>query len=253
MSQTLRICRRSLGGLFFSPLGYIVLTLFLLCSGFMFYHIVLERSVSLQSLRDGGNAPAAVCREFWRSLGWILLFAAPIISMGSIAGEKSRGTMELLLTSPLSFTQLIAGKYLALMVFLLAMLGPTVIYFTFLHTMGGAPLGQIFAGYLGGLLLGGAVLAIGVFVSAVTRNQIIAAFGTFGFIIIFWIIDAAGSNFPSYWRNFVRYFSLHVHYKNIIQADIGLDDVIFFVSFICFFLFIAHASMRILWVRGKCN
>lgn len=253
MSQTLRICKRSLGGLLGSPMGYIILTLFLLCSGFFFHHIVLERAVSLQSLRDGGNATAAVCRNYWRTLGFLLLFATPIISMGSIAGEKSRGTMELLLTSPLSFTQLILGKYAALVGFLAVMFVPTLVYFAYLHHLGGVTLGQVFAGYLGGFLLGAAALSIGIFISALTRNQIIAAFGSFGVIIIFWIIDAAGNNFPSHWRNTVRYFSLHVHYRNIITADIGLDDLVYFASFIAFFLFVTHLAITALWVKGKWN
>lgn len=253
MSQTLRICKRSLGSLLGSPMGYIILTLFLFCSGFFFHHIVLERAVSLQSLRDGGNATAAVCRNYWRTLGFLLLFVAPIISMGSIAGEKSRGTIELLLTSPLSFTQLILGKYAALLAFLTVMFAPTLIYFIYLQQLGGVTFGQVFAGYLGGLLLGAAALSIGIFVSALTRNQIIAAFGSFGLIMIFWIIDAAGNNFPSHWRNSVRYLSLNSHYRNIVTADIGLDDLVYFVSFIAFFLFAAHLAITALWVKGKWN
>lgn len=253
MNQTLRIFRRGLGTLLGSPMGYIILTLFLLCSGFFFFHIVLERSVSLDSLRDAGNAPAAVCREYWRIIGWILLFIVPIISMGSIAQEKTRGTMELLLTSPMTFTQLIAGKFLALMAFLLIMYLPTLVYFGFLRSMSDVAFSQVFAGYLGAVLLGAATLAVGLFVSALTRNQIIAAFGTFGLLLIFWFIDAAGSNFPSYWRNFVRYFSLYVHYKRMVTANVGFDDVVYFLSFISFFLYVTYLAVRVLWVKGKWN
>jgi ABC-2 type transport system permease protein len=253
MSQTLRICKRSLGGLLGSPMGYIILTLFLLCSGFFFYHIVLERAVSLQSLRVGGNAPATVCREYWRTLGWIILFVVPIISMGMIAGEKNRGTMELLLTSPLSFTQLVVGKYMALFAFLTVMFLPTLVYFAYLRTFGGIAYGQIAAGYLGGFLLGAATLSVGLLISALTRNQIIAAFGTFGCILIFWFIDAAGNNVPGFWRNVIRYFSLNVHYKDIVQANIGLHNITFFLSFTAACLFTAHLAIRILWVKGKWN
>jgi len=253
MSQTLRICKRSLGGLLGSPLGYIILTLFLLCSGFFFYHIVLERTVSLSSFRASGNGPAMVCREFWRTLGWIILFMVPIISMGSIAGEKSRGTMELLLTSPLSFTQIIVGKYMALLTFLAVMYLPTLVYFWYLNRFGGVAFSQVFAGYMGGFLLGAAGMAVGLLVSAMARNQIVAAFGTFGGVLIFWFIDAAGNNFPSYWRNVIRYFSLHEHYQHIVVADVGMDDLVFFMSFSVFFLYMAHLAMRVLWVKGRCN
>ena len=251
MRQTWLICKRSLGSLFRSPLAYVVITLFLLCSGFFFYHMVLERIMSLQAQRGGGDAPAMVCREFWRTSGWILLFVVPIMSMGSIAGEKSRGTIELLLTSPLRFGHLIVGKYLSLLIFLAAMLAPTGVYFAFLRHHAELGYGQIFAGYLGGFLLGAAALALGVMVSALTRSQAIAGFGIFGSILIFWFVDAAGGTLPSYWRNLVRYFSLYVHYRNIVTADVGLDDVAYFLSFTVFFLFMAHLSVKLLWARGK--
>jgi len=251
MRQTWLICKRGLGTLFRSPLAYVVITLYLLCSGFFFYHILLERSSSLEALRAGGDAAAAVCREFWRTSGWILIFVAPIVSMGSLAGEKSRGTMELLLTSPLRFSQLVAGKYLCLLLFLIAMLAPTGTYFFLLGRYAELGYGQVLAGYLGAFLLGAAALALGMLISALSRNQIVAGFGTFGGVLIFWFIDAAGSNFPSYWRNFVRYFSLYVHYRNLLVADVGLDDIVYFVSFAVFFLVAAHLSIQLLWNRGK--
>ena len=250
MRQTWLICKRGLGALFRSPLAYVVITLYLLCSGFFFFHIVLHRSASLEALRQAGNAPAAVCAEFWGITGWVLIFVVPIISMGSLAGEKSRGTMELLLTSPLRFSQLIAGKYLCLLLFLIVMLAPTGIYFLLLGRYVELGLGQVLAGYLGAFLLGAAALALGMMISALTRNQIVAGFGTFGAILIFWFIDAAGSNFPSYWRNFVRYFSLYVHYCNLKAADVGLDDIVYLVSFAVFFLVAAHLSIQLLWTRG---
>lgn len=251
MKQTLRICQRALGTLFRSPLAYVVLTLFLLSSGFFFYHIVLERTISLGAMRGQGSAPAAVCREFWRITGWIMLFIVPIISMGSLAGEKSKGTMELLLTSPLTFSNLVWGKFCALLFFYLVLLAPTTIYFGFMRWHGHLGFGQIASGYVGAILLGGATLSIGIFISALTGNQIVAAFGTFGALLCFWFIDAAGSTMPSFWRSAIRHFSFYVHYKTIITGKIGVDDVVYFLSVAVFFLFMTHVSIRALWKTGK--
>ncbi len=247
----MRISCRSLGGLFRSPLAYVVLTFFLLCSGFFFYNITLERTLSFAAAASYGSAPAVVSREFWRISGWILLFVAPIISMSSIAGEKSRGTIELLLTSPLRIVDLILGKFLALVAFLLIMMLPTVFYFLLLQYFTDLAVAQVVSGYAGFFMLGLAVISIGIFISSLTTSQVVAAFGAFGTILIFWFIDAAGNNFPSYWRNFVRFFSLYVHYKDVAAGNFGLDDATYFFSVTFFFLFLAQQSIHMLWAKGK--
>lgn len=251
MRQTLLICKRGLGLLFRSPLAYVILTLYFLCSGFFFYHITLEQAVSLEAMQAGGNAPAAIFREFWRTSGWILLFTAPIISMGSLAGEKAKGTIELLLTSPLRLGHLLVGKYLSLVIFLLVILAPAWVYFAFLRLWTGTGYGQFFTGFIGAFLLGAAAMAVGLLVSALSRSQIIAGFGAFGCLLIFWFIDAASTTLPGVWRGFVRYFSLHHHYHRLITADVRLDAIAYFISFVVFFLFAAHLLTRILWRRGQ--
>jgi len=251
IQQTFRICRRSLGMLFRSPLAYVVMTMFLLCSGFFFYHMVLERSVNFSATLAVGSAPAEVCREFWRITGWIFLFIVPIITMGSLAGEKNRGTMELLLTCPMRFSSLVWGKYLALVFFMLVLLLPTLIYFVFLRFYGEIAYSQVAAGYVGILLLGLATMAIGIFVSALTSSEIVAAFATFGMLLAFWFIDAAGGNFPGILRNVIRHFSFYEHYKTIVTGDIGLDSVCYFLSAATLFLFATHVSIGALWRTGK--
>lgn len=249
--QALRICRRGLGVLFRSPLAYVVLTLFLLCTGFYFHRIVLERTLSLSAMQAKGSAPAAVCREFWRTSAYLLIFIVPILTMGSLAGEKTRGTMELLLTSPLRFADLVWGKYIALLIFLLMMLAPTAANFAFLRVYGDLAYGQLLAGYLGIVLFGAAALAVGIFFSALTNNQIVAGFGSLVAILIFWFVDAAGSDLPSFWRDLFRHFSFYHHFKEITTGNIGLDDVVYFLSATAFFLFLTHESIRLLWKHGK--
>jgi ABC-2 type transport system permease protein len=253
MRQTLLIAKRALGTLFRSPLAYVVLTLFLLCNGFFFFSICYKNVYSMETMTARVNVPVLAYREFWQIAGWLLLFMAPIISMGSIAGEKSRGTIELLLTSPLRFSHIIVGKYLALVVFLVAMVVPTAAYFAFLRAYGGLGWGEIVSGILAAFLLGAAAMSLGILISALTKNQIIAAFGTFAGVLIFWFVDAAGNSFPSFWRNIIRYLSLHVHFSNLMTGRVGLNDVVYFVSFCIFFLFMAHLSIQILWSKGKWN
>lgn len=251
MSQTLLICKRALGQLFRSPMGYIILALFLVLTGFIGRSILLERSVSLQAVRYGGSQPAEVCRAFWSTAGMVMLLVFPIVTMGSLAGEKSGGTMELLLTSPLKFRHIVWGKFAALMLFFVVMLAPTGVFFGFVRRYGGLAYSQMFAGYLAALLLGAACLSLGVFVSALTKNQIIAAFATFGGVFIFWTVEAAGNSLPGYWRVVVSHFSMYVHYRNIVLGNIGLADVVYFVTFAVFFLGLTHISVRLLWMRGK--
>ncbi len=249
--QTLRICRRALGLLFRSPLAYVILTLFLLCTGFYFHRIVIERTFSLDAMSGSGSAPAEVCRAFWRTSAYFLVFIVPILTMGALAGEKSRGTMELLLTSPLRFRDLIWGKYIALLLFLTMMMAPTLVGFGFLRVHSQLELGQMVAGYIAIASFGIATLAIGVFFSALTSNQIVAGFGTLVSILVFWFIDAAGSDLPSPWRGIFRHFSFYFHYKNILTGNIGLDNLVYMLSAAAFFLFLTHEAIRMLWKNGK--
>ena len=131
------------------------------------------------------------------------------------------------------------------------MLAPTGVYFYFLRQYGGLAWSQIVAGYMAAFLLGTSALSLGILVSALTKNQIIAAFGTFGSVLIFWFIDAAGNSLPSYGRTVVRYLSLNVHYGDLMWGKVGVDDVVYFVSFAVFFLAMAHTSIQVLWNKGK--
>ncbi|HRU07125.1 MAG TPA: ABC transporter permease [Candidatus Brocadiia bacterium] len=250
MRQTLLICKRGLGSLFRSPLGYIVITLFLFCCGLIFSAIVLQQSLSIQTFRDP-NQPLAVNKAYWGACGMVMLFVMPLVSMSSIAGEKTSRTLELLLTSPLRLGHIILGKYLALMVFFVIMIAPTGVYFVFLRVYGGLALRQVFCAYLAALLLGSCLAAFGVFISALTRNMIIAAFATFIGGFIFWVAEAAANYLPSYGRVAASYLSLYIHFTDMAAGRVGLDDLAFFITFTIFFLLATRIAIRLLWVKGK--
>ena len=253
MKPTLLIARRALGGLFRSPLGYVLIALFLLLTGYFFHGILLEKSVRLGLHGYRGSQPGLVCRAYWQTASLFLLFIVPIMTMGSLAGEKTGGTLELLLTSPVRFSHIILGKFVALMAFYLVMLAPTGIYFAFLRVYGGLDYGPIFAGYLGAVLLGAAMISLGVFISALTTDQIIAAFATLIALVVFWLFEVAGNGLPGFWRVLVSYFSLYVHFNRIVLGDVGLDDIVYLLSFTVFFLGASLIAIRLLWVRGKWN
>ena len=198
-----------------------MLTVFLLLSGYFFYNIL---SVFIQrSIDDGGRAqqfggaspamdvPALVERNFFGILSTIILFMVPMITMATFADEKRRTTIELLLTSPLTHFQLILGKFLAAMVFFVVMLLPTLVYhvFLYLHSSPKMALGPVFSGYLGLLLLGAALVSLGIFISTLTESQMVAASVTFGVLLILWVIDlsAQGSRTPAAGDSGLRFHS----------------------------------------------
>src|SRR5262245_11015286 len=161
MKNVFAILQRELRSFFVSPIAYVVLTVFLIISGYFFYNIVsifVERSMMMmmQSQQFGGpppamDVPALVGRNFFGVVSTVILFMLPMITMATFADEKRRGTIELLLTSPITNLQIILGKFLAAMAFFLIMLLPTLLYHIFIYTYSSPKMafGPILAGYLG--------------------------------------------------------------------------------------------------------
>ena len=201
MRNLLAVIEKELTIYFASPVAYGVLTVFLLISGYFFYNILsvfIQRSMmmAVRAQQFGGaspamDVPALVERNFFGILSTIILFMVPMITMATFADEKRRTTIELLLTSPLTHFQLILGKFLAAMVFFVVMLLPTLVYhvFLYLHSSPKMALGPVFSGYLGLLLLGAALVSLGIFISTLTESQMVAASVTFGALLILWVID----------------------------------------------------------------
>src|ERR1700732_4904146 len=170
MQSLYAVYRKELGHYFASPIAYIFIGLFLILSAFFFnvflnFYIQQSFQAQMQSMRYGMppemDVPGLVMRQFFGVISTLVLFFTPILTMGSYAEERKRGTMELLMTSPVTEFQIVLGKFLASLTLFAIMLFPTAVYilFIYFHSTPRPPIGLVGAGYLGVLLLGGSLLA----------------------------------------------------------------------------------------------
>src|SRR5262245_42927331 len=217
MRNVYAIWQREFKAYFASPIAYVVLTVFLFLSGFFFYTIL--NGVIQQSMMQGqfGGAPQAmdvpgiVSRSFFGTTSVVLLFMIPMLTMGLFAEEKKRGTIELLLTTPVGNLQAMMGKYLASLTFVAIMFGLTAITLSALFIYGSPELKPILGGYLGMFLYAAALLAVGLFISTLTENQIVSVVITFGVILVLWLIESFASGAEGMAKDVLSYLSVIGH------------------------------------------
>lgn len=262
MKGILAIYRREIGGYFVSPVAYIVVGLFLLLAGYFFYNILgvfIQRAMmaQMQAARFGGppqtDVPGMVIRNFFGIVSTIVLFLVPMLTMGIYAEERKRGTMELLLTSPLTEFQIAAGKFLASFTLFVVMLLPTLIYLAAmdLYSEPGLPWRVVGSGYLGILLLGAVLIATGSFISSLTESQIIAAVVTFAVFLLLWVLDFGIRDSSTTMGAALQYLSILRHFEDFSRGVIDTSSIIFYLSLVALALFLtlrALDSMR--WRRA---
>jgi ABC-2 type transport system permease protein len=235
---------------FGSPVAYVVWTFFLLIAGWFFSQIFYFYSMSsMQSAMNPQfgqslNPTENVMRPLFSNMSVILLFFMPMLTMRLFAEEKRSGTIELLLTYPVRDGEVLAGKFLAagfLYVLLLAFtaLYPGMVgYFTRLEW------GAVLTGYLGLLLLGATFLAVGLLISALTENQIVAGFGTFGVLLSLWVIGWGGDFAGGTMRTVLQYVSILEHMDSFGKGVIDTKDVVYYVTAIAFALFLTLRALE---------
>jgi ABC-2 type transport system permease protein len=255
MRNLYAIYRKEMGHYFVSPVAYIVIGVFLiLCAIFfnLIYSAIVQRAFqqSMQSMQYGGavtpmDVPSLVLRNFFSVMGSLLLFLTPMLTMGIYSEERKRGTMELLMTSPVSDAEIVLGKFLAMLSLFMLMLLPTLIYisYMYLHSDPAAPWKLVWGGYLGAILLGGSLLAIGAFISSLTENQLIAAVLTWGVFLILWVIDAAAQGAGETFGAIFGYLSVLRHYDDFTHGVVDTTALIFYGSLIVLGLFLTMRSI----------
>jgi len=253
MRSTYAIYRKEMGHYFVSPVAYVVVSLFLLLSAF-FYNLYL-RDVVEQSfgMPPEFDAPSQLLRAFLGLLALLALFFMPMVTMGLFAEERKRGTMELLMTSPIREVDIVLGKFFAALTLFAVMLLPTASYvvYAWLHTDPAPPLRIVLAGYLGILLFGGCLLALGSFLSSLTENQIIAAALTFGAFLLLWALDFGSRSAESVLGQTMQYLSVINHYEDFTRGIIDTSGLVYYLSFIAFFIFLTVRSIDSLrWRRA---
>jgi gliding motility-associated transport system permease protein len=254
MRNLYAIYRKEMQHYFTSPVAYIVVAIFLALSGFFFSRIVSVLIAASFEARLGGtqfggapamDVPGMILQSFLNVLGSLLLFLTPLLTMGLYAEERKRGTMELLLTSPIRDTSIVLGKFLASLTLLAIMLLPTAGYmvYVFLHSEPAPPWQLIPAGYLGAMLLGAVLLAIGQFISSLTENQLIAAVLTFGVFLILWVINFGTQGGGSTLDKVLAYLSVTQNYDGFTRGIIDTSTLIFYSSLVVLGLFLTLRSV----------
>ncbi|MBX5489741.1 MAG: ABC transporter permease subunit [Chloroflexi bacterium] len=225
------IARRELYAYFTSPIAYVIGALFLLISGFLF-SLILNLSSE------------ATMRPLFGNLSVIFLFAVPFLTMRLLAEEARTGTLELLLTAPVRDSQLVLGKFLGALLLVLAILACTAIYPIILLLAGNPDRGPILAGYLGIILQAAAFLAIGLFASSLTQNQIIAAMLTFVILLLLWLSDALGNYTGGRIGDLFRFLSITRHLDEFPRGIIDTRHIVYFLSAIVVALFLTVQSVQ---------
>jgi ABC-2 type transport system permease protein len=248
MSNILAIAHKEVRSYFASPVAYVVLTAFAVLYGFFFVsYLSYFQSMSMQAGGMGGGGPMNVnqgmIRFVLQNIAVVLLFMFPAMTMRTYAEEKRSGTIELLITSPVSDAQILAGKFLGVMALYIVLLAVSFVHIALLFLYGRPEWLPILTAYLGLLLLGGSMLSVGVFASSLTKNQISAAILTFAILLMFWVIDWMASSTPPPFNDLVSYLSITSHLDDFTKGVIDTKHVIYYLSFMTFWLFLTAKAV----------
>jgi gliding motility-associated transport system permease protein len=249
MSNILAIAQRELKSYFASPIAYVVIGLFVALYGY-FYIVMLDyfMRMSLQMGQFGGapqsaNVNEMLIRPLMQNVLILFLFMLPGITMRTFAEEKRSGTIELLLTSPLTDMQIVLGKYLGAMGLFAVMLAVTLGHMGLLFLYGTPEWKPIATAYLGLFLFGGCFISIGMFVSSLTKNQIIAGIATFAVFLFLWVINWIGSFSGPTVSALTSYLSVVEHADDFWKGVIDTTHLIYYTSFITLGVFLTAKSV----------
>jgi len=253
--NTLTICRKELNSYFRSPIAYGVMAFFGLISGYFFYvAIVFFVQASIQSSIQGQGQPMSVneqvIRPIFSNISVIGLFLIPMITMRLFAEEKRTGTIELLVTSPIRDLEIIMGKWLAALALYAVMLGVSLVSMATLFLYGRPDWRPMAVGYLGLLLQGGCLLAIGTFISTCTKNQIVAGVAGFSVCLLLWVLDWMSSFQDSVSAKAISYLSVLQHFDSFSKGVLDSKDIIYYISAIFIGLFLTARSLESLRWRA---
>jgi ABC-2 type transport system permease protein len=249
------ICRKELNSYFVSPVAYLLLTMFAIIFGFFFWNAVQYfNAASLQSQMSGQPMPMSVneyvIRPLLSNIGVVGLFFIPMISMRLFAEEKRQGTIELLATSPIRDIEIILGKWLAALMLYGLMLVFSAINFAFLFRYGNPDWKPLAIGYLGLLLQAGGLLAVGTFISSLTRNQIIAGAATFAACLLLWVLEWPSGSDTASWAKVLAYMSVITHFDSFSKGVLDTKDAVYYISLIFLGLFLTSRSLESLRWRS---
>lgn len=222
---------KELRSFFNSPVAYIVIVVYLVILGWFF-----TSNLFINNL--------ATLRTVFEMTPFLLLFFAPAMTMRLISEEKKAGTLELLITKPIQESEIITGKFLAAWALYFFTLLPTLCYFISVAAIGSLDTGSVIGGYLGLLLVGGVFLAISVFGSSVTENQVVAFIVSLFIVFTLFMLDKVLFYLPASIGNVLQYVSIDYHFSNIARGVIDSRDLIYYASAVAFSLFLATVVLQ---------
>lgn len=252
MKNILVIAGKEIRSLFVSPIAYVVLTGFLLLGGWFFFNLLFRFShlltlyTGLQNPQglQGLNLNDHVIAPLLHNLTIVLVIMVPIITMRSFAEEKKSGTYELLLTSPLTVSQLVLGKFLGTLSFVLVMIVLTGIYPAILLFYGNPELGILASGYLGLFLLAVVFVSVGLLTSSLTENQIVAAVSCFVILLLLYVLSWPAETTGAELGDLLKYLSVIEHFNEMVKGVVDTKDVVYFLTLILLSLFLTHRSVE---------
>ncbi len=231
------IFRKEVKSYFYSPIAYILIGLFILLTSIFFWPNLLYQYADFNGTLS--------------TMGFILIFIIPVLTMRILAEDRKNGTEVVLITSPVSLTGVVLGKYLATLFVYLVITAITFIYPIILLAFGGQLTVQLVGGYIGFILLGASFIAVGVFASSLTENQVVAVVIGFVSLLIMWIADSIGSMIGGFAAKILSWFSLISRYEDFNGGILSLSPIIYYLSFIAVFLFL---TIRVIekrrWSQG---
>ena len=255
MSNIWIICRKEIKSYFASPIAYLLMAMFAVIFGFFFWNDV-GYFVFMGIQQQAGGRPfpmnlnEQIVRPLLSNVSVIGLFLLPLITMRLFAEEKRSGTIELLMTSPVTDFQILLGKWLAAMLMYGAMLLVAGMNFLFLFIYGKPDWRPILVGFLGLLLQAGGLLAIGTFISTLTKNQIIAGAATFGVCLLLWVMEWVSAYDSTASAKVMAYLSIVSHFESFSKGVLDSKDIIFYCSVIFLGLFLTARSLESLRWRA---
>ena len=247
MRNVVTIARKELQGYFASPIAYVVIGFFALLFGYFFYTFLYFFERQSMQMAPGMGAPLNVNQALigpaFMNVSVIVLFVMPMITMRSYAEEKRSGTMELLLTSPLTDLQIILGKFFGALALYALMLAVTLIHIAVLFLYGSPEWKPVATGYLGLLLMGSCFISAGLFISSLTKNQIVAGMVSFAVFLMLWVINWLGQSFGPTGQAIVTHLSITDHLDDFARGIIDTKHLVYYLSFIVFGLFLTAKSV----------
>ena len=247
MRNIAAIAQREVNAYFASPIAYVLIGFFALLFGWFFYvplaYFIQQSSQMGMNPTQALNINQMLVGPTLMNTTVIMLFLFPLITMRTYAEEKRSGTIELLLTSPVTDVEIIIGKFLGAMLLYAAMLTVTLLHMAILFIFGDPEWKPIATGYLGLLLMGGCFLSLGLFISSLTKNQIVAAMATFAVFLMLWVINWISTFVGPTTQTVLQYLSLTEHFDDFAKGIIDTKHVIYYLSFMAFGLFLTAKSV----------